>query len=186
VNFVTPNRAFLPRTETVPLNTSQLLFPHLVAAKRKRSEAVLDISNSDDLQPAKIRRIDTSRPEETAADGIAICEDGVQWAAGAAGARTPGKRRPSFSDVFSPNKRVQFNMKPMPPTPSRGGLAPRGILKTPLKATPHKGQERAGIGSPVLTPLKTAPCQLTPLRRSYDRKVLTVLDYLLLFRIRDF
>ncbi len=164
----------------MPLNTSQLLFPHLVAAKRKRSEAVLDLGNSDDLQPSKIRRIDTSRPEETAAERIAICEDGVQWAAGAAGSRTPGKRRPSFSDVFSPNKRVQFNMKPMPPTPGRGGLAPRGILKTPLKATPHKAQERGGIGSPVLTPLKAAPCQLTPLRRSYDRKVLTVLNYLIL------
>jgi hypothetical protein len=69
-------------------------------------------------------------------------------------------------------------MKPMPPTPGRGGLAPRGILKTPLKATPHKAQERGGMGSPALTPLKAAPCQLTPLRRSYDRKVLTVLNYL--------
>jgi hypothetical protein len=68
-------------------------------------------------------------------------------------------------------------MKPMPPTPGRGGLAPRGILKTPLKATPCKAQERGGIGSPELTPLKAAPCQLTPLRRNYDRKVLAVPNY---------
>jgi len=158
----------LPRTDTVALNTSQLLFPHLVATKRKRDSS-LDTSNSCGLQAAKIRRIEISQSDEATADGGLV--GGQQWAAGTAGVRTPGKRRPSLSDVFSPNKRVQFNMKPMPPTPGRGSLAPRGILKTPSKATPRKGHDP---GSPVRTPLKAAQSHLTPLRRSTERKVLAI------------
>jgi hypothetical protein len=76
--------------------------------------------------------------------------------------------------LVSPTKHVQFNMKPMPPTPSRGSITPRSILKTPSKMTPLKLSDGGSL-SPDQTPRKVVFGSQTPRRNiSMDRKAATV------------
>ena len=170
----------LVRADSGAANKSLLLFPHLVAAKRKRdsSFAIADITmdETDDRPAAKIRRIE---PIQSQAD-TEEDEDPDMFNDCPAGSRTPAKRQiaaggnvdaiaaAAWQELVSPNKRVQFNMKPMPPTPGRRvGTPRRSILKTPSKATPLKmgGSPRTGT-----TPRKSVGGLATPLRPSGDRK----------------
>ena len=71
-----------------------------------------------------------------------------------------GTPRKEDQDMFSPSRRVQWNMAPQPPTPHRGTPA-KSILKTPSK-TPSKTPIRQ---TPVRTPSRqTDPLFRTPVK----------------------
>ena len=83
---------------------------------------------------------------------------------------------PAASDeddlLFSPSKKVvQFNMRPMPPTPSRSsGLAAKGILITSNKdggggKTPNKS---LNFNTPTKVPLKEANSFSIPSPRDFQ------------------
>jgi hypothetical protein len=153
-----------------------------LANKRKRESsvaaAIAGDSEADEeySQPAaKIPRIEIGglSREDVEKDSDIGGGDGNEYPAGS---RTPAKRNltaggdasaaAAWQELVSPNKRVQFNMKPMPPTPGRrGGCTPRrSILKTPSKATPLKSPHPEGA-----TPRKAMGRLATPVRLSSER-----------------
>lgn len=161
------------------LNSSLQLFPHLVAAKRKR-ESTADFVNStadEDQQPlAKLQRIDFCSGDDEVGDNYGVGENNNSLA------KTPSKRTvgtaadpaaaAAWQELVSPNKRVQFNMRHMPPTPGRRGgactMPRRSILKTPLK-TGASSPLAAGGEMMNTTPRKVVGGLATRVRLSSER-----------------
>jgi len=131
------------------LNKSSILFPHLVKNKKRKWE---DEDDEDKSPVRTVKRRLQSFSEDADGDmfgyneGDQLFGDTVEKSTLINTPRKQINMTPNkfgvVEDLFSPNKKVQFNMVPMHPTPTRSTLTPKakGILKTPNKdaRTPNK------------------------------------------------
>ena len=122
------------------------LFPHLVNRKRKREESeVAGLSDGfqqqQEVSPQRRVRRKLNSFLESSEPFVTSCHPQNT---------TPVKRKVVADqlELVSP-RRVQFNMKPQPPTP-KSGVKARSILKTP-----NKGDSTPGKQSPFISPFRT-------------------------------
>ena len=176
-------------------NKSHILFAHIINKKRKLDDSAGPMGDNEGSSQSPLRKVrkklnsfleSSDRPFESTRlggtqhldqhlGGVGFNISNIQNKS-----KTPVKNPTTpikgmfmhQDEMFSPSKRVNFNLKPQPPTP-KSGVKAKSILKTPSKDSPRAGTQSPQRSDVFKTPSKTpskavsrlvlSPCTTSPL-----------------------